>query len=73
VDMPAQIVRLCITDNGAGFAVGPGAQQRQHGLDNMQERMEAMGGGIRIETGSKGSQIVAEVPLPGGANVHNIE
>ena len=47
-----------ITDDGAGYA-DPAAG---HGLRNLIDRVEALGGTLRIDTGS-GTRLVAELPL----------
>ncbi len=50
---------LTIIDNGRGFD-----PQRPHGLglQSMQERLHAVGGNLRIETGSAGTRLEATVP-----------
>jgi NarL family two-component system sensor histidine kinase LiaS len=61
--------RLTITDNGRGFDPGAGAGAGV-GLHSMRERMEALGGTIRVESrAGAGTRITAECPaaVPDGA------
>ena len=57
-------MRLEIGDDGIGFDVD--AMQldprRGIGLRNMRERMESIGGRLRVTSGEGGTTIVAEVP-----------
>lgn len=51
---------LCIDDDGRGGALTPG-----NGLDGMRERIEAVGGSLRIDSApGRGTHIEAQVPLP---------
>ena len=52
---------LRIQDNGAGFQ--PGNKGGGLGLRNMQERVEQLGGTLRVLTSETGTVIEAEVPL----------
>jgi two-component system sensor histidine kinase DesK len=53
---------LRIRDDGRGSAIVPG-----NGLSGMRERLEALGGSLRIDSGSsKGTRIEAQLPLPPG-------
>ena len=52
-------VKLCIADDGRGGAIAPG-----NGLSGMRERLEALGGKLRIESSSAGTKVEACVPLP---------
>lgn len=54
-----------ISDNGVGIAKNDASQQSIGGLGlrNMQERVEQLGGHLRINSGRNGTEIVAEVPL----------
>lgn len=56
---------LVVTDNGSGM-VWPGAARGRAqglGLRNMQERIEQLGGNLRVLSTAKGTSIVAQVPL----------
>lgn len=56
---------LIITDNGTGM-VWPGAARSRAqglGLRNMQERIEQLGGTLRVMSTAKGTSIIALVPL----------
>lgn len=55
-------VKLCIVDDGRGGAIAPG-----NGLSGMRERIEALGGRLRIDASSTGTQLEACVPLPKAA------
>lgn len=52
-------VKLCIVDDGRGGAIAPG-----NGLSGMRERLEALGGRLRIDSSSTGTRLEACVPLP---------
>ncbi|GAB6197013.1 sensor histidine kinase [Lysobacter xanthus] len=52
-------VKLCVVDDGRGGAIAPG-----NGLSGMRERLEALGGTLRIESSSGGTRLEACVPLP---------
>ena len=53
-------VRLRIVDDGRGSAIVPG-----NGLKGMRERIEALGGSLRVESASgKGTRIEVRLPLP---------
>ncbi|MGY4514880.1 sensor histidine kinase [Lysobacter sp. HA18] len=52
-------VKLCIVDDGRGGAITPG-----NGLSGMRERVEALDGKLRIESGATGTQLEACIPLP---------
>lgn len=55
-------VRLSILDNGKGIrnASGPGGI----GLDGLNERLELMGGRLRVESKAGSTRLVAEIPEP---------
>jgi signal transduction histidine kinase len=60
------VLEISIQDDGAGFD-SPGAkiEGRQHGLTNMQQRAEALGGTLdRQAAAGKGTTIKLMVPLP---------
>jgi NarL family two-component system sensor histidine kinase LiaS len=60
-------VRLQVQDNGSGF--DPAQPQRGLGLRSMRERIEALGGTFTLESGARGTQLSAFVPLePGPAS-----
>lgn len=52
-------VKLRIADDGRGGAIVPG-----NGFCGMRERIEALGGRLRIESSSAGTQVEACLPLP---------
>ncbi|MCD9027169.1 sensor histidine kinase [Luteimonas sp. BDR2-5] len=52
-------VRLRIRDDGRGGAIVPG-----NGLTGMRERIEAVAGRLRIDSGARGTCVEARVPLP---------
>jgi signal transduction histidine kinase len=55
-------VRLSILDNGKGIdrAIGRGGM----GLDGLNERLELMGGRLRVESKAGSTRLVAEIPEP---------
>jgi len=52
-------VTLCIRDDGRGGAIAPG-----NGLSGMRERIEALGGRLRIDSAPGGTRVEACLPLP---------
>jgi signal transduction histidine kinase len=58
-------IQLMIEDDGRGFEKdGPYDQSSHHGLVNMRERAEIMGGKLTIESDSeRGTLIIVEAPL----------
>ncbi|RZL87850.1 MAG: histidine kinase [Variovorax sp.] len=67
LDFDADGVRLEIGDDGAGFDVDAMQQdpRRGIGLRNMRERVAAIGGRLRVRSGSGGTSILADVPADG--------
>ena len=67
LDFDADSVRLEVGDDGTGFDVD--AMQldprRGIGLRNMRERVAAIGGRLRVRSGSGGTSILADVPADG--------
>ena len=67
LDFDADGVRLEVGDDGTGFDVD--AMQldprRGIGLRNMRERVAAIGGRLRVRSGSSGTSILADVPADG--------
>ena len=56
-------VTLTVQDNGCGFNVGA-AEGKGLGLQSMQERMEALGGALEVESApGQGTCLVARCPL----------
>lgn len=55
-------VKLCISDDGRGGAIAPG-----NGLSGMRERIEALGGRLRIESAPGSTRLEACIPLPRAA------
>jgi signal transduction histidine kinase len=55
------VVRLAVADDGAGF--DPQAAHSGYGLQSMQDRVQQVGGTVRVTSASgKGTEINAEVP-----------
>jgi two-component system sensor histidine kinase DesK len=52
-------VKLCICDDGRGGAITPG-----NGLSGMRERIEGLGGRLRVDSSPSGTRLEACVPLP---------
>lgn len=62
VDLTASTGVLDIADNGTGFA--PGATEGQ-GLSGMRERLDLVGGEVRITSGPDGTRLLATIPVVG--------
>lgn len=67
LDMGADQVRVSVEDNGRGFSTGElimNPEERETlGLSTLQERVELIGGSVRIDsTSGRGSKIVLTVP-----------
>ncbi|MFG1770014.1 sensor histidine kinase [Nocardia salmonicida] len=62
VDLTASTGVLDIADNGTGFA--PGATEGQ-GLSGMRERLDLVGGQVRITSGPDGTRLLATIPVAG--------
>ncbi|MEU4705468.1 sensor histidine kinase [Nocardia salmonicida] len=62
VDLTAGAGVLDIADNGTGFA--PGATEGQ-GLSGMRERLDLVGGEVRITSGPDGTRLLATIPVAG--------
>jgi len=61
------VLRCSVRDNGAGFpveSVRASRQRRGLGLSSMQERLDAVGGSLRIESSpGKGTELLMTLPL----------
>jgi two-component system, NarL family, sensor kinase len=58
-------VQLLVTDDGRGFDPSRVADDR-HGIVGMRERVEILGGSLRIESGpGQGTRVEVTVPLEG--------
>ena len=51
-------IRLQISDDGRGGAIVPG-----NGLSGMRERIESIGGRLRVDGDSGGTRVDARIPL----------
>ena len=59
---------LTIRDTGKGFDPAAAMSARGIGLVSMRERLHLVGGTLSIKSGgTRGTEILAEVPLPRGA------
>jgi signal transduction histidine kinase len=66
VDPGGAWVRLAVRDDGVGFTLDPaaGTKAGHFGLPGMRERVERLGGSLRIETApGQGTTVHVEVPL----------
>lgn len=59
-------LRLELSDDGSGFDPTIGAPIGHHGLANMRDRAEALGGSFDILSGPTGTTIIVTVPLRDG-------
>jgi signal transduction histidine kinase len=57
-------VRVSVTDDGKG--IEPGDENTGFGLKQMRERVEAMGGRLRVESPGYGTTVILEVPSVSG-------
>ncbi|MBX9391639.1 sensor histidine kinase [Streptomonospora nanhaiensis] len=69
VEIMPETVSVVVEDNGVGFAVedppGPADPTGGHGLISMRERVEQLGGDIKIGSGPmEGTRVELTVPLP---------
>jgi NarL family two-component system sensor histidine kinase LiaS len=63
VESPAGL-DATLADNGVGFDMALAGESNHYGLRSMRERIERIGGNLRIETGpGHGTQIIIRVPL----------
>ena len=56
-------LRLELSDDGSGFDPSLGAPPGHHGLGNMRDRAEALGGSFDVRSGPTGTTIIVTVPL----------
>jgi signal transduction histidine kinase len=56
-------LRLVLTDDGSGFDTSLDAPVGHHGLANMRDRAEALGGSLDLESDETGTTIIVMVPL----------
>lgn len=63
VDMSAQnaTTQIIVSDNGQGFDLT--TVKRGNGLNNMQKRIEAIGGTIKIDSSSEGTTVIITIPI----------
>lgn len=62
LDCTDKRVRLCVTDNGAGFVVDP-ARPAGFGLPGMRERAGLLGGALEVRSApGKGSSVILSLP-----------
>lgn len=59
-------LRVAVGDDGCGFA---GGQAAESGLRGLRDRIEALGGDLRIESGARGTRLVATLPARDRAHV----
>jgi signal transduction histidine kinase len=65
-----QTLRLVLSDDGSGFDTSLDAPVGHHGLANMRDRAEALGGSLDLRSDETGTTIIVMVPLAdeGGAD-----
>jgi signal transduction histidine kinase len=72
VNAADRALEVRVRDDGSGFGAEKplGATEPGHiGLASMRERAELMGGELEIDTGPRGSTVIARVPVPEGVDV----
>ena len=57
-------LRLEVADDGIGFDADGSAPKGHHGLANMRDRADALGGSLEIRSGDGGTTIIVRVPTP---------
>lgn len=63
IEKHGERVRLSILDNGKGIGLATG-RSGGIGLDGLSERLELMGGRLRVESKAGSTRLVAEIPEP---------
>jgi signal transduction histidine kinase len=63
IERASDVVRIEIADNGHGIPSPPETRSSM-GLAGVTERLELMGGKLKVESGRSGTRLVAEVPEP---------
>jgi signal transduction histidine kinase len=58
-------LRIEVSDDGVGFDPSLGSPAGHHGLANMRERAEALGGTFDLRSGGSGTSIIVTIPLRG--------
>jgi NarL family two-component system sensor histidine kinase LiaS len=68
LEVDRDAISISIHDDGTGFDINE-AEGKGVGLRSMRERVEALGGSLRVESIPKeGTKVVARIPLPEGAS-----
>nr|WP_246480502.1 LuxQ periplasmic sensor domain-containing protein [Motiliproteus sediminis] len=57
-------LQLVVRDNGKGFDVSKQQQLAGFGINGMRERCHAINGSLHLESGDKGTSLLAQVPIP---------
>jgi signal transduction histidine kinase len=64
LESSAELITLQISDNGAGFRAGDSSPAESFGLAGMRERVEELGGTLRIRSGKgTGTRILIQIPV----------
>ena len=66
LDETGQAIRLSIKDNGQGYKPGAGHLRLGHGLNNIRDRVQSLGGHVELES-SEGQGTVVRVTIPAGS------
>ena len=60
------VLKLSIRDNGIGFDTAASTMAGQRGVRNMNDRVQALGGRLILDSGpGRGTKVVVEIPLSG--------
>ena len=59
-----KVLAVIVADNGKGLDIQHSPANESHGLRNMRERTEFLGGTLRVESGpGHGTELLVEIPL----------
>ena len=79
LDADERTVRVSIEDDGRGIPLGATERSAGYGLTSMRERVESIGGQLRLESHGWGTRVIVQVPIesddgvaPGGLDTRPI-
>jgi len=63
LDADDQMVRVSIEDDGRGIPPGAAERSTGYGLTSMRQRVESIGGQLRLESHGWGTRVIVQVPI----------